>query len=405
MAKKNKKNARSASRSKHGSNGGSAQQATSLTRFRAERAVDSIAHDFITWFEADFGPAEEALDCLNVSKALITAYFEATATGVATAFKPDALAAVALQLVDVGGEEEVAEVLDMFHLYVDFLHDTGRWTGTEEEYDGVHSILTRGGADDPGATINVPALSKQEELALFRALPLIQRARALLTWIGEGRPVTGTGVLRLKDIEAAAACVGVAAKGVRKRNVDELAEGTVLVQSMRQVEVLHHIWATLVETEMIDVLSTKGVPFEGRVPFLDGSADEQLEECRFFVSEFLRLGVLGGDPDEQWAGESAGLTLGILLAGAAGNPTQVERFLISPAHAPEGEELMVQLLARLVHSRLTRWAGLGIVDLDTHFRVPPVVIACVAMAFEDKFNLQVVYPPDYEHELVVLPVG
>ncbi len=81
------------------------------------------------------------------------------------------------------------------------------------EVKGVIDRYMEGTAAAEVTVIDKPDLAEDEALEVFAGLPLIQRTTALLRWIGDGRPVAGTGALRLKDLEAAAACVGVSVRG------------------------------------------------------------------------------------------------------------------------------------------------------------------------------------------------
>ncbi|WP_434618651.1 hypothetical protein [Arthrobacter sp. A5] len=60
--------------------------------------------------------------------------------------------------------------------------------------------------------MHLPELTDAEESSGFAAVPLIQWTTDPMTWLGDGRPVTGTGVLRLRDIAAAAESIGVAVR-------------------------------------------------------------------------------------------------------------------------------------------------------------------------------------------------
>lgn len=101
--------------------------------------------------------------------------------------------------------------------YTYFLKVTGRWTGTGAAYEELHSALGNSiaAAVPQLPAIQGPNLSDGHQDAAFNAMPLIKRASSLLDWFGTGREVTSTGALRLKDIEPAAAAVGILARGKR----------------------------------------------------------------------------------------------------------------------------------------------------------------------------------------------
>lgn len=368
------------------------QAPVSLSSFRAGRALDALAPAYVQWFDDGTpGAGAAALQYLKLMEPTMSRYLEMTAAPDMTSLDPAALAnavaeevsaAARAQAPDVVDPEQVALIVDSVHSYVEFLSETGRWTGTAdllaevlEFFDGL-----AGGEDGP-ETIQVPDIPEDHALAVFSGLPLIQKATALLKWIGDGKPVTGTGALRLRDIEEAAACVGVSAKGGTKK--EDRAGDVLTVRSMYEVPLLADIWATLQAAELIRVKPTKVVPFEDPAHFLDGSVAEQLDEFIMFTSCFLEQAVLRLDPEEPWERTIAAVQVSVLLAAATAEPLLVERVLAAPDHAPDEEKKAAELLTQVAMERLEELAELGLLTIDTHFRVPPALIRCVADAFDD----------------------
>lgn len=412
MAKKNKN--RSAKKTtRHTKSGHSAASsgspAVSLSHYRAERALSPLVPGFVDWFGDSFGPAEEALVCIDVITSAVGAYIEMTGIASATAFEPEALGAL-LEAVEEAQPSRVLMITTVLHMFIDFLHESGNWSGTEADYEAVHALV-REDSDTPpeSPVITVPELSEEEAANALEALPLIQRARALLEWLGDGKPVTATGVLRLKDIQAAAACIGVSARGAGKRQptTEDVIPGladlsaeqptveAMTVQSMHDIPLLSQIWNTFIETEMIEVLATKAIPHRDPNAFLGGSPSEKAADFRFFISVFLEQAVLETGGFGQWDEESVLLQVAALAAAATDDPPAVDRFLAAEEYAPEDEKAAVGLVARLSFSRLESLAELGLLEIDTHIRVPAPLIQCVAEAFEDEFDLNVVYPENH----------
>lgn len=351
----------------------------SLSGFRAARAVDAHTRDFVRWFEEDLGSADDAMACLEVVRSVAAVYFEATGAVDATAFAPAPLAMLLEDLAAAGEEEAVELVAEMFHLYIDFLKETDRWTGSDQDYEDVHVLLAEPDLSALApSVIEVPVLEEAGETAALAALPPVQAARALLAWIGTGRPVTQDG--RPEDLEAAAACVREAVPG----------------QSMGQDLLLDLIWSTLKTTEQIDVGPAQVVPHQLASANLGQNAPDELEDLRFFVSDFLHHGVLEAGREDPREALSADLVLSVFIAAASPEPPLVERFLAAAAHAPEAEKALVGEATLRAYRRLEAWAGLGLIDMDTHFRVPPAVIRCIAEAFEDEADLDVVWPDTEE---------
>ncbi|WP_035773019.1 hypothetical protein, partial [Arthrobacter sp. Br18] len=372
--------------------GSSAPGSLSLSAFRAERQVDALTPAFVQWFDdGSPGAAAAALECLVPVKSVLARYLETTAASEVTGFEPTSLVhAMSDGIAAAAGEsatepvdgENAAFILDAVRAYVEFLSETGRWSGSAEQLAEVSDLFEGIAEGDDGPRyIEVPEIPEAQALAVFSELPLIQRAAALLRWIGAGRPVTETGALRLRDIEAAAACVGVTVKGSTKRVIT--ADSAPTVQSMYEVPALTHMWGALQAAELIEFTSTKVVPFEDSESFLKGSTSERLDEFQVFTSCFLEQAVLRYDPAQPWERMLAGLQTSLLMAAATPDPPSVELFLTAADHAPDAEKAMASLLTRLALGRFEALAELGLLTIDTHFRVPESLVGCVADTFDN----------------------
>ena len=388
----------------------------SMSTFRAGRALDALTPAFVQWFDdGSPGAAAVALHFLKHIEPVLGRYLDGTAAAELTGFEPDLLAmAISDEIAATAGGgaagsadvESAVFVVEAIHAYVDFLSETGRWSGSEEQLDQVRYFFDiLAGDEEEGGYLEVPDIPEAQALEVLSGLPLIQRVGALLRWIGPGRPVTGTGALRLRDIEAAAACVGVAVRGGTKRTGSgmpgikplpgiEALPGTEpvpgaepdavpTVRSMYDVPLLAQIWAALQAAELIKVAATKVVPFEDSEGFLTGGPSQRLDEFSLFISCFLEQAVLRHDQDRPWEWIAAGMQTSILMAAATPEPPALERVLAAADYAPESEKLMADALTRLTVARLEDLAELGLLTIDTHIRVPPALIRCVADAFDD----------------------
>jgi hypothetical protein len=363
----------------------------SLNSFRAGRALDSLAPAFVQWFDDGMpGAAAAAMEYLKLIEPVLSRYIGSTATADVTNLDPTALADAVAQTVtdpEAGRNAEVPEselaayIVDAIRSYIEFLAETGRWTGSEGQLARIVDFFASFSDEDRQPNIQVPDISDDDALAAFSSMPLIQRATALLQWIGEGKPVTGTGALRLRDIEAAAACVGVAAKGGARQ--EDAGDDVLTVRSMYEVPLLADMWAAFQDAEMLQVKPTKVVPFEGAGPFLASDPAQQVDEFRVFTEAFLRQAVLRFDRGQPWESTLAALLVSVLLAAATPEPPLVERVLAVPDHAHESEQEAAVLLTEVAMARLRELADLGLLTIDTHFRVPPVLIEGVAETFDD----------------------
>lgn len=379
-----------------GSAGKQRQAPVSLRSFRTGRALDALAPAYIQWFDdGSPGAGAAAVQYLKLVEPVLSRYMDSTMATAVTSLDPVALAnAIAEEISATAGADGnqpedpdlAAYTVDSVRVFVEFLAKTGRWTGTGEQLAGIEDFFdSLDEGDDEQPQIHVPDIPQEEALAAFSGLPLIQHASALLRWIDGGKPVTGTGALRLRDIEEAAACVGVAARGGTKR--EDSPSDVLTVRSMYDVPLLPAIWAALEEAELIRITSTKVVPFEDPANFLSSEPSQQLEEFRIFTSCFLDQAVLRLDAAHPWETPIAALQVSVLMAAATPEPPLVERVLAAPDYAPETEKTMAGLLTRVAMDRLEELAKLGLLVIDTHFRVPPAVIGSVADAFDDPWLL------------------
>lgn len=378
----------------------------SLSTVRAERAVDALTPAFVRWFEEGSpGSAAAAVECLVPITAVLGRYMERTAAADVTRLDPAGLAAAVsdeIVAIDAGGafvdevavREEAKFVKDAVGAFIEFLEETGRWSGSADQLAVIRDVLDTAAGDGGGwGFIDVPDIPDQQAFEVFSSLPLIQRATALLQWIGEGRPVTATGALRLRDIEAAAACVGVAVKGGTKSAGSPLpgtagsGDAVPTVRSMYEVPLLADIWSALEAAELIQIKATKVVPFPEPGDFLTGGPSERLEEFELFIDCYLRAAVLEYDPAQPWEKSLSGMQASILMAAATPDPPEKQRVLAAPDHAPAADTAMVRLLTDVAVSRLEALAELGLLTIDTHFRIPLALIRCIADVFDDDWVL------------------
>ncbi|WP_219928136.1 plasmid pRiA4b ORF-3 family protein [Arthrobacter sp. HMWF013] len=367
----------------------------SLSSFRASRALGVLAPAFVHWFDDGTpGASAAALHYLKLVEPVVGRYLDKAAAPDVTDLDPVALAlalseeiaaTASVQPSGLPDVEHAAYTVDAIHTYVGFLSDTGRWTGTAEQLADVLDFFDSlaDGGDEPSLT-KIPEVPQEAALEVLSGLPLIQRASALLRWIGEGKPVTGTGALRLRDIEAAAACVGVSVRGGSKGAV--ASDGVPTVRSMFDVPLLAQMWAALEAAELIAIKATKVVPFESEA-FLGGDAPDQVDEFSMFASCFLEQAVLRHDPDQPWEKLVSALQTSLMLAAATPEPPLLERVLATPDHAPDAEKTMITMLTRLAMARMEALAELGLVTIDTHYRVPTALVGCVADAFDHPWVL------------------
>ena len=370
--------------------------AVSLGAFRAEKLLAPLTPGFVEWFEDAEGPAEDALSCLRVVGVVFAELFHVAPAASATSFTLENVIRASEALERVFGDD-MELLIDAFHVYVDFLGERNLWTGAEEDLAAVHGFVdTESEIPFPELPeIQVPVIPLDQELAAFEAMPLISQASALLEWIGTGKTVTSTGVLRLADIEAAAACVGVKACGQRQaprrnaealpgletRNPEEADAPTLVVRTMNDVPELALLWQCLVDAELIEVRSTKVVPSPGHGFEPDATDSRKLGTYRDLATcllqgledEILEAGPFGS---ALWMMHKTVFTIGCSQA-----PMPVDRFDLDEDLEPDDEDYLANAMANAALGMFRELEKLGLVSIDTHVRVPRQLWQCVKNVF------------------------
>ncbi|MHA7290946.1 hypothetical protein ACX80V_15015 [Arthrobacter sp. MDT3-24] len=376
------------------------------------RAIDSMAVEFLQWNAAEAPDPADAFESLELVKLFLTAQHAINGSSSATAIDSEgveqAAGAIAASLDPDDMDEAFDDIYFALHSYIHFLKGTGRWSGTDADFEELHSALGNGiaAAVPQLPVIQVPDLSDDHQEAAFNAMPLIQHATSLLDWIGTGKEITSTGALRLKDIEPAAAAVGVHASGKRAASRTlplfdlESAESrpkTLLeVGTMHDVPVLREIWSALVGANLIRLGSTKAVPGPEVAAWNSTRIEERLD-IRRMLSVVLLVGVLT-DEDQVWDQEAvAGTLLAVLTYGTTDEPMPVAELELMASPDLEGalqdvdledteleetglEEIYASFAALQAQQKLTLLAELGLVEAVTDYRVPPVAIQCLDLA-------------------------
>ncbi|MGA7203144.1 MAG: plasmid pRiA4b ORF-3 family protein [Specibacter sp.] len=369
---------------------------TSVGELRASRAVDAVTPAFVEWCrQTEDLPTEAALEILKPVKAFVAAYFHASAASEATNFDPLPFGLAVGEIIgriDEDDEDEVTFVFESIHLYVEFLGETETWTGTEEDFNAVDDLFHMDEEESPPEVL-VPNLTQAEELAGLEGTALAQRMESLLRWTGAGRAVTSTGALRLKDVEGAAAAVGVAAKGALPNAKREQlpffelekapSDAVRTVKSMHAVPLLAKIWLALDVSGLIDIGSTKVWPTPLAEDFLEPRHPCRLEVLRDFTAKFLAIAVMGEDEWAPWVTHAAMAQSTILYTACAQEPVPAGA-LRDPA------ELQTLGLddfgAGILQERMDELAELGLVTLDGVIAVPPAVVLAVMSVVQGVFR-------------------
>ena len=145
----------------------------------------------------------------------------------------------------------------------DFLHFRIENSRDPEEWEDVHDALEEAMESRESAGLGAldELLSEEDpvpddvRLRAYAELPILRAVPDLLTWIGKGRAVTGTGALRRADIEYAAGLLGIRAYGTNEpwspRSGSD-PDAPIAARAMSDVAVLEAWWEALQTAQVIE---------------------------------------------------------------------------------------------------------------------------------------------------------
>ncbi|MGW9205437.1 hypothetical protein ACWGR4_00415 [Embleya sp. NPDC055664] len=305
-----------------------------------------IVADFGTWLARVGRPARDAERMVDVLGTLLDLRVACLRLDDHTRWRAGDLNALLETLVPahvaLPREDTVALVVPALRLFLEFLREQGPLHPDSDRLVPLFEVLDRhedelparmadsrrwgsakklfvaGYATGPGRGRALPAVRLPDERELARAAsaaPSFAAALTLARWVGRGRPVTATGVLRLAP----------AAEAVRLLGIDEPVAG---VRSARDVEPLHQVWSIACTAGLIEV---------GRTVATAG--------------ELARALAVGrpGDVLRVWSS----LWEGVAVGEATGRP-EVRR----AAYVLRGGDVIRELLREL-YDHAGRWVPMG----------------------------------------------
>ncbi len=366
-----------------------ARSSKSVGALRAERAIGSVTKLFVEWCEQTAGmSAAHALDALGPVTALAVEYFNLVPAVEVTGFKAEPFDEAMTRLIEnlaAKTEDDIDFVWDSIHLYVDFLRESGIWSGTAEDSERVHDMFHADPSQTGMPQIIVPDLTPQQVWEAVAGTVLAQRLETMLLWVGKGRDVTSTGVLRLKDIAGAGEAIGLRVTGVR----DDARDGFTLtpVKKMRDVPQLMEFWQALEESKLIEVGSTRAWLTPEAKEFVDdgGQPTDRFWTLNNFTSLFIDIAVNGAEEEwDPWVLPTAPIETAVLAAACTVSPPEVatiQSTLQQLLGSSEDEGTIGMLLARLSYL-----AELGIIALDTHVKIVPAFVGFMVDALAATLN-------------------
>lgn len=310
--------------------------------------------------------------------------------------------------------EDADLILDAFHLYVDFLGETNRWTGTAQDFDGVHDLVTDEEVDELPEWLSpeVPGLSTKQLLSGFTHMLLSTDALALLEWVGEGKEVTATGLLRLESISAAAATVGIVARGKAQHRAQQAEalpgfealapadqETTTGVRSMKDVPRLHALWKSLEAAGLLELRSGKATVSEKIGISKEFSDEDRLAGYKKLTESVLLISKTSVC-DQSILGIATWETARQLLLAAC-QPQKVPTVVLdTPAVEEAPAEMRAGLpVAMMCSDAMKELATYGIVEIGEYIQVPEHLISliveeCSASLLDDEGYAFELSPPE-----------
>ena len=162
---------------------------------------------------------------------------------------------------------------------------------------------------------------------------------------------------------------------------------------MHDVPVLREIWAALVDSRILSVGATRAVPGAGADSWHSQDPESRLRIRREFLVVFLASAVMNSGSIFQEGFDQ--LLATVLIKGTTGEPMGVEE-LSKSAEPGAGDDIFLAFSARRTRIQLAKLAELGLIQVDTHYTVSPVVIQCVPPALALVLALEDFEPPSHD---------
>ncbi|MEO8222263.1 MAG: plasmid pRiA4b ORF-3 family protein, partial [Specibacter sp.] len=371
---------------------------TSVSELRATRAVDAITPGFMAWCGRQRGiEAALALEMLGPVTALVSTYVQESPASAATNFDPVAFAAALGQLLgpqDEENEHETVFVIDAINLYLELLLDSDSWTGTKEAFNTIGELFQEDGVGLP--EFIVPDLDPAKELAALEGAELAGKAAALLRWLDVGKEVTATGALRLKDIEPAAAAIGLAVRGATPAKAQQESlfgdSGTdavpvKTVKTMFDEPRLTLLWIVLEQTGLLQIGQGRARPTLDAQNFLTPGSLGRLNLLRDFITMYIHLSVLGPETN-PWLAQISTAQTAVLLAATTANPPESIHLRQLAETGPETGLVIDPVTAAFLMERLGAMVELGLLTMGQHVVVLEGLIGCFVGALADSLKFQ-----------------
>lgn len=413
MSKKKKSSAKS-TRQGHPARANTGAQIVSIDEFRARSTGDEILGAYAKWIRNN-STLHTMGDPVPALMAFLAAYQQASDFADTLSLLPSTTSMALGQLQDECSLEDFEFLLHVLMGYSLFLHATGRWGGTDEQFDEIQDMLMEF-VDEVADTefedriFEVPAIDRATRVRTLAELPLTRRLLAFIEWFGTKRDVTSKGVLTRKDIEGAAAALDIAAVGVASNPTQpgEIPEGPLRVSSAQDVIRLDLYWGTLVQMGLIELGASKAT-LENPLANLEGEDREELLSLLVQdVALNLYAGFCAGEDapeitmdniDDALSEDISSILMSAILLDAGfdeGYPVEDLDAALEAVDELEQEDLMVAKLG------LGLLASEGLVDIGETYSIPPVFKKIIAMILAEPEEVEVEYEDPADAQLSYL---
>ena len=297
------------------------------------------------------------------------------------------LPAFAATLDDLMFGKKTNEFLEMTHVlgaYIEFLHTTGTWTGTHEDFQRVETYFKcfhfpefepdySAIPELQSVSIKVPRLSREEVLKGISDLPLSGRLLAFLRWFGPKREITSARILNRRHVQEAAAALDIHAiyDDAPTPVGGPVRDGTVRFTTARHVARLGLYWDALVGAGLIDLSATRAYPSRETADLLGDPSAHLAKVVRRVAQQMYR--TVSVEIDDRYLDPEMGYLTRYFLLEAAVEPISVEvlkhpvRGLsdFDPRGTPDTIDVAWQNLEQLCDE--------GLVKIDAKLSIPPVL--------------------------------
>ena len=409
VSKKKKTNSHKAKQG-HPARAGAAGHIISIDEFRARTGGDEVAAGFMKWVRANTSLPELG-DPLPVLRGFLENYLVAAKTQVATELHPFATRVALGKYFFDHPEEDFGFVLQVVMGYLLYLDDSDLWSGSDRLFDEVQDELLETADEQTEAELDdrvfeVPALSRAKTRDALLALPLAAHLQAFFAWFGDKRDVTSTGLLTRKDIEGASAALGVAAQGVSaiSDDIDLYGDAPFQATSAQQVPQLALCWEALVRIGIVEVGSRRAT-MNRPLDSLSGAAREDMlmhlvrDVALSLYMQFIATAAgFEDDEDPEDTDLFGDLVSSILLDAGIDEGVETKELAVALATLEDGGLAEVPLTQLALDLMLAE----GLLERDTHLRVPSVLKKLVAFAVAEPAGLEILYEDPEDEDLAYL---